>query len=137
MFALPERFQIDDGRHLLQMVIAEDASTAAGAARYLARCSCGHAPDVVAETKEGALSQHMQHVRVRTATPRGAGWHLALLVVGCLALCIGSVIGTQIIAAHLDGAAVYVVRAVGPLIGFAASFGAMVATRRFIAPTRR
>lgn len=35
------RFAIDDGRHRLNIVIDEDASTAAGEACYVARCSCG------------------------------------------------------------------------------------------------
>ncbi|MFG2833154.1 hypothetical protein ACGFWI_37910 [Streptomyces sp. NPDC048434] len=138
MVALPERFQIDDGRHHLEeIVIPEDASTAAGAARYFARCSCGHASTAPAETQQEAWLLHTHHVRARTAEPPGATWKLAILVLVCLAICIGSVIGTQSIAAHLDGAAVYVVRAAGPLIGFAAAFAAMVATRRHIAPTRK
>ncbi|GHD52418.1 hypothetical protein [Streptomyces galbus] len=36
-----DRFAIDDGRHLLEVVIDEDASAAAGEAQYRADCSCG------------------------------------------------------------------------------------------------
>ncbi len=49
-----DRYIIDDGCHLPQIVIDEDASTAAGAARYRSRCSCGRMLRLPADTHEDA-----------------------------------------------------------------------------------
>ncbi|MBZ2410844.1 hypothetical protein HX747_31020 [Streptomyces sp. L06] len=131
-----DRFAIDDGRHLPKIIIDEDASTAAGAAQYRATCSCGRMPAALAVTGEGALAAHLAHAATKTEPAKGPQWlpvgvRLALLVLAMLAIWVGCYIAGEMLA---DGSKVIVGAAV--LVGFALDFALMVATRRYIAPTR-
>ncbi|MGW7425819.1 hypothetical protein ACWGJB_38305 [Streptomyces sp. NPDC054813] len=138
-----DRFAIDDGRHLPEIVIDEDASAVAGEARFRADCSCGRMPRPPAGTRDQALSAHIAHVNTRIGPSKGPAWlpleaRLALLFLGCLALCAGFFVGSIELAdaAHLTSSAAAGARAGGALAGFAAAGCLMVAVRRYIAPTR-
>ena len=131
-----DRFAIDDGRHLPQLVIAEDASTAAGRARFRAGCSCGRMSSHPAGTREQALAAHIAHVNTKIGPSKGPKWlpvgaRLVLLMLAMLAIWMGCYITGETLA---DGSKVIVAGSI--LTGFALAFGLMVATRHYIAPTR-
>ncbi|MDX2576721.1 hypothetical protein PV332_14705 [Streptomyces scabiei] len=138
-----DRFAIDDGRHLLEIVIDEDASAAAGEAQYRADCSCGRMPHPPAGTRDQALATHIAHVNTRIGPSKGPDWlplgaRLVLLFLGCMALWAGSFVGALELAdaMHLTGSGAAGARVGGVLTGFAAAGCLMVAVRRYIAPTR-
>ncbi|MFI8944113.1 hypothetical protein [Streptomyces syringium] len=131
-----DRFAIDDGRHLPQLVISEDASTAAGTARFRAGCSCGRMTSHPAGTREQALAAHLAHVNTKIGPSKGPKWlpvgaRLVILMLAMLAIWTGCYITGEVLA---DGSKVIVAGFI--LTGFALAFGLMVATRRYIAPTR-
>lgn len=131
-----DRFVIDDGRHLPQLVIDEDASTAAGSARFRAGCSCGRMASHPAGTREQALAAHLAHVKTKLGPSKGPKWfpvgaRLVVLMLAMLAIWTGCYITGEMLA---DGSRVIVAGSI--LIGFALAFGLMVATRHYIAPTR-
>ncbi|ALV39324.1 hypothetical protein [Streptomyces sp. CdTB01] len=138
-----DRFAIDDGRHLLEIVIDEDASAAAGEAQYRADCSCGRMPHRPAGTRDQALATHIAHVNTRIGPSKGPDWlplgaRLVLLFLGCMALWAGSFVGALELAdaMHLTGSGAAGARVGGVLTGFVAAGCLMVAVRRYIAPTR-
>ncbi|MEV4506654.1 hypothetical protein [Streptomyces klenkii] len=138
-----DRFAIDDGHHAPRLIIDEDASSAAGAARFRTTCSCGRMPRHLPGSREQALAAHLAHVDTRLGPSRGPAWlpleaRLALLFVGCLALFGASILGAAALveALHLTGTAALSARAGGVLVGFLAAGSLMVAVRRYIAPTR-
>lgn len=131
-----DRFAIDEGRHLPKVVIDEDASTAAGSARFRADCSCGRMPQHSAGTRERALAAHLAHVKTKIGPSKGPKWlpvgaRLALLVLAMLAIWTGCYIAGEALA---DGSKIIVGGAA--LVGFSLAFALMVAMRRYIAPTR-
>ncbi|MBD2829872.1 hypothetical protein ID875_21120 [Streptomyces globisporus] len=65
-----DRFTIDDGRHLPQLVIDEDASSAAGTARYRAACSCDRMQPHTPGTRDQALAAHLATSPPRSPRPR-------------------------------------------------------------------
>jgi hypothetical protein len=138
-----DRFRIDDGRHLPRLVIDEDASTAASAARFRASCSCGRMPTGPAGTREQALAAHLDHVSTRIGPPRGPAWlplgaRITLLLALMLALALGGYAGGLTLVAHYDltGPGAASARAGSLLGGFGLAFLLMVTARHFIAPTR-
>ncbi|GAA2686819.1 hypothetical protein [Streptomyces lunalinharesii] len=138
-----DRFIIDDGRHLPEFVIVEDASTAAGAARYQVACSCGRMPKHAAGTQDEALATHMAHVQTKVGPSKGPKWlpegaRVALLAAAMMVgwgACYAA--GNIVVADQaLTGAAAKTVLGGAVLLGFTLDFALMVATRRYIAPTR-
>ncbi|MFI0742320.1 hypothetical protein ACH4PU_30240 [Streptomyces sp. NPDC021100] len=132
-----ERYAIDDGHHVPEIVISEDTSAAAGTARYAARCSCGHVSHSPDGSPEAALAAHCAHVNTRLG-PTHVGLRTALLFVGCMAVWAAVLTGSVQLAhgLELSHTAIKVATACGTLLGAAGAFGLMVACRRFIAPTR-
>ncbi|WP_446045343.1 hypothetical protein [Streptomyces olivaceus] len=138
-----DRYIIDDGRHLPQIVIDEDASTAAGAARYRSGCACGRMLSLPPGTHENALNVYLAHIDAQTGPAKGPEWLpvgvrvalLALVMVIAWGACF---VAGQIVAHHQDltGASAVAVRGGSDLAGLALAFGLMVAARRYIAPTR-
>ncbi|MFI8515367.1 hypothetical protein ACIGHB_29985 [Streptomyces sp. NPDC085460] len=132
----------DDGRHLPALVIAEDASVIAGAARYKATCSCGYTGTQSHATHEEALAEHFAHAATRLGPPAGPVWlplgaRLVILVSGMLLLWAGCFTVGQLLAQDLTGTFAAAVRAGSALAGLAAAGGLMVGVRRYIAPIRR
>lgn len=137
------RFAIDDGRHLPEIVIDEVASAVAGGARFRVGCSCGRIPQHPAGSRDQALATHIAHVNTRIGPSRGPDWlpleaRLILLFLGCAALWAGAFIGAIAVAdvIHLTGTGAAGARVGGVLTGFAAAGCLMVAVRHYIAPTR-
>ncbi len=138
-----DRFAIDDGRHLPQLVIAEDASTAAGLARFRAGCSCGRMSSHPAGTREQALAAHIAHVNTKIGPSKGPEWlpvgaRVVILAVVMLIVW-GACYATGQFVAHdqgLTGATAKTVLGGSHLAGLALAFGLVVAVRRYIAPTR-
>ncbi|MEU5978504.1 hypothetical protein [Streptomyces sp. NPDC047315] len=138
-----DRIGVDDGRHLPELVIDEDASTAAGAARFRADCSCGRMPRHPAGSRAQALAAHLAHVSTKTDPPKGSEWlpigaRVAILAVTMLTVW-GACYATGQIIAHeqsLAGATAKAVLGSSHLAGLALAFGLMAAVRRFIAPSR-
>lgn len=131
-----DRFAIDEGRHLPKVVIDEDASTAAGSARFRADCSCGRMPQHSAGTRERALAAHLAHVKTKIGPSKGPKWlpvcaRLVILMLAMLAIWTGCYIIGEMLA---NGSKLIVAGSI--LTGFALAFGLMVATRHYIAPTR-
>lgn len=138
-----DRFAIDDGRHLPAFVIDEDASSAAGEARYRAACSCGRMPPMPAGPQEQARAAHLAHVKTRLHPSKGPAWlpegaRIALLALAMLATFAASYAGGQVIIHDQDitGATANLVIVSSVLSGYTLAFGLMVAVRRYIAPTR-
>ncbi|MGA5202776.1 hypothetical protein [Streptomyces variegatus] len=138
-----ERFKIDDGRHFPAVRIDEDASTAAGAARWRAACSCGRMPAHPAGTRAQALAAHVDHARTRLGPTRGPAWlpvgvRIVVLLLLMLAVALACYFGGLALVEGYDltGARAASVRAGSVLGGFASAFGLMVAARHFIAPTQ-
>ncbi|MFD5342972.1 hypothetical protein [Streptomyces anulatus] len=138
-----DRFAIDDGRHLPQPVIDEDASTAAGTARFRAECSCGRMPQHPAGTRDQALAAHIAHVNTKIGPAKGPEWlpvgaRVAILAVTMLVIW-GTCYATGQTVTHdqdLTGATAKTVLGASHLAGLVLAFGLMVAVRRYIAPTR-
>ncbi|MEU5476771.1 hypothetical protein [Streptomyces mirabilis] len=135
-----DRFAIDDGRHVPNIVIDDDASVAAGEACYVAHCSCGNATRP-AIAKELALSAHMEHVSTRLGPSRGPDWmplgvRLTLLMIACLALFMATQFGASLVIGNRTGAEANTIWAGAILLGFAEVCILTVAVRRFIAPTK-
>ncbi|WP_327359823.1 hypothetical protein [Streptomyces sp. NBC_01304] len=138
-----DRFVIDDGRHLPQLVIDEDASTAAGTARFRARCSCGRMASHPAGTREQALAAHLAHVNTKIGPSKGPKWlpagaRVIILAVAMLIIW-GACYATGQVVTHdqdLTGATAKTVLGGSHLAGLALAFGLMVAARRYIAATR-
>ncbi|WP_371793784.1 hypothetical protein OG285_38500 [Streptomyces sp. NBC_01471] len=142
MFNL-DRFAIDGGRHFPQIVIDEDASTAAGTARFRAGCTCGRMPQHLVDAREQALAAHLAHATAKAGPSKGPKWlpsgvRVVILVVAMLMVW-GACYATGQIVAHgqdLTGATAKAVFGGSHLAGLALAFGLMVAVRRYIAPTR-
>ncbi|MGW6557605.1 hypothetical protein [Streptomyces hydrogenans] len=135
------RLTPDDGRHLPLLVIVEDASTAAGAARHRAGRSRGHSSHRTHATREETLTEHLTHVATRIESAAGPPWlrlgpRLAVLVTGMLLLWGGAFAAGQFLAQDLADTAAAAVRAGSALAGLAATGCLMVDVRRYIAPTR-
>ncbi|MFD8509678.1 hypothetical protein ACFV27_00830 [Streptomyces antimycoticus] len=138
-----DRYRIDDGRHLPEIVVDEDASTAAGDARWRASCSCDRMPAAPAGTRGQALAAHLDHVRTRLSPTRGPSWlpaevRIVVLLLLMLAVALGGYFGGLVLVDHyaLAGPGAMSVRAGSLLGGFGGAFLLMVAGRHFIAPTR-
>ncbi|MFC7992091.1 hypothetical protein ACFUV2_22550 [Streptomyces pilosus] len=139
-----DRFVVDDGRHQPQIVIDEDASTAAGEAEHRALCSCGRLPPHRPGTPQQAWEAYAAHARrclgpaSQPASRVSLGMRVALLFLGCMVLWGAGWTGAVSVANTLDlaGGADLAVRAAGLLVGFASAGLLMVAMRRFIAPMR-
>ncbi|MGK4909679.1 hypothetical protein [Streptomyces albus] len=138
-----DRFAIDDGRHSPDLVIEEDATHAAGTARYRVGCSCGRMPQQTADSGRQALAMHIAHVRAKVGPSRGPAWlpvgaRVVLLAAAMLATygaCYAT--GQALINGQdIAGATATLVLAGFHLAGLGCGFGLMVATRRYIAPTR-
>jgi hypothetical protein len=138
-----DRFAIDDGRHLPKVVIDEDASAAAGTARFRVACSCGRMPRQPAGSRDEALATHIAHVNTKIGPSKGPEWlpvgaRLVILAVAMLVVW-GACYATGQVITHdqeLTGATAMTVLGVSHLAGLALAFGLMVAARRYIAPTR-
>ncbi|MEW2434348.1 hypothetical protein AB0952_09205 [Streptomyces caniferus] len=132
-------FAIDDGNHRPKIIPDDDASVAAGAARYAAECSCGRWPRKVYDDRHQALSGHLAHVTSRLGPSKGPGWlpvglrlfllAAAMMLVWAASFATGHVIGRSTSNSGLVLAAFH-------LLGLGLAFGLMVAVRRYIAPTR-
>ena len=138
-----DRFAIDDGRHLPEFVIDEDASSVAGSAQFRVTCSCGRMPEHLAGTRGRALAAHLAHVGTRLGPSRGPAWlpvgaRLAILFVAMMALWGACLALGHVIIRHygLTGGAAPAARVGFTLAGLALAMGLMVAARRYIAPTR-
>jgi hypothetical protein len=140
---IPDRFLIDDGLHLPEIVADEDASTRAGTARFRASCSCRRMPLSPPADRGQALAAHLDHVRTRLAPSRGPSWlpvgvRIVVLLLLMLAVALACYLGglALVDAYALTGASAASVRVGSVLGGFALAFLLMVAARHFIAPTR-
>jgi hypothetical protein len=136
-----ERFAIDDGRHVPNIVIDDEASVRAGEACYVAHCSCGSATEP-AIAKELARAAHAEHVATRLGPSRGPegmplGARLTLLMIACRALFLGTQLSATLLIDNHTGTAVAAVRAGAVLLGCVEVCVLTVAVRRFIAPTKR
>ncbi|WP_433860311.1 hypothetical protein [Streptomyces kronopolitis] len=138
-----DRFAIDDGRHLPELVIDEDASTAAGAAQFRASCSCGRMPSLPAGSRDQALAVHLAHVKTKTSAPKGPQWlpegaRVIILAVAMLAVWGACYAAGEVITHEtaLTGTPAKAVVLGSVMTGFSLAFGLMVATRHYIAPTR-
>lgn len=138
-----DRYLIDDGLHLPGFEIAEDASTAAGAARFRVTCSCGRMSHQPPSTREDALAAHLAHVNTRTGPPKGPAWlplgaRVAILLTVMLAVALACYATGQAVVhvQDLTGATAKAVAAGSVVTGFSLAFGLMVAARHYIAPTR-
>ncbi|AWN32620.1 hypothetical protein [Streptomyces sp. NEAU-S7GS2] len=138
-----DRFTIDDGRHLPDLVIDEDASTAAGEAQFRAACSCGRMPSLPAGSRDQALAVHIEHVKTKSSAPKGPGWlpegaRVIILAVAMLAVWVACYAAGEVITHEtaLTGIAAKAVVLASVMTGFILAFSLMVATRRYIAPTR-
>ncbi|MEU5445793.1 MULTISPECIES: hypothetical protein [Streptomyces] len=138
-----DRFVIDDGLHLPEIAIDEDASRAAGTARFYATCSCGRMPRQRAGAREQALASHVAHVGTKVGPAKGPDWlpvgARVVVLVLVMAIVWGVCFAAGQIVAHeygLTGAALKAVLGGANLTGLALAFGLMVAVRRYIAPTR-
>ena len=135
-----DRFVIDAGRHLPQLVIAEDASTTAGTAHFQARCSCGRMPHHPAGTREQALAAHITHVNAKIGPSKGPEWlpvsvRVVILMAAMLIIWGACYATDRIVAQDLTGATAKTVLGSSHLVGLALAFGLMVAARRYIGPT--
>jgi len=138
-----DRLRIDDGRHLVRLVVDEDATHAAREPRYRVSCSCGRMPTYAPATRDDALAAHVGHVGVRLGPSKGPRWmplgaRIALLVLAMGVLFGGCYLAGQALIDHhalVDGQA-RLVRLGATLAGWTFAFGFMVAVRRYIAPTR-
>ncbi|MBD3004833.1 hypothetical protein [Streptomyces sp. 5-10] len=137
------KFTIDDGLHLPQIVIDEDASTIAGTAQYRATCSCDQMPRHPAGTHDQALAAHIAHISTRLGPSKGPEWlpvgaRLVILMVAMsIVWGVFYITGQAVIHQHhLAGATAKALIAGFHLTGLASAFGLMVAARRYIAPTR-
>ncbi|MFD3422638.1 hypothetical protein [Streptomyces decoyicus] len=138
-----DRFAIDDGCHLPQLVIAEDASTAAGTDCFRPGCSCGRMSSHSAGTHEQALAAHIAHINTKIGPSKGPEWlpvgaRVVILAVAMLVIW-GACYATGQVITHaqdLTGTAAMTLLGGSHLAGLALAFGLMVAVRRYIAPTR-
>ncbi|MGW5121897.1 hypothetical protein ACWEQ8_41745 [Streptomyces noursei] len=140
-----DRYLIDDGRHLPDIVIDEDASATAASARYrVATCSCGgRMPDHTPGSQEQALAVHLAHVQTKIVPAKGARWlpesaRLVLLAAAMMVVWGACYAAGNVVVADqaLTGAAAKAALGGAVILGFTLDFGLMVATRRYIAPTR-
>lgn len=143
MSTVLERFAIDDGRHLPKIVIDEDASTAAGTARFRSTCSCGRMPQLPAGTRDQALASHIAHVNTRLGPSRGPTWmplgpRVAILAITMLLTWLGCYAAGHLVVDELDFGTTATMAVLGGFhfVGLALAFSLMVAFRRYIAPTR-
>lgn len=134
---------INDGRHLPEIVINEDASTAAGTARYRATCSCGRMPQHPAGTREQAVTAHTVHVNTCLGPSKPSKWlprsaRVAILTYAMLSTWAACYVTGQVITHHYDltKAAATIVLAGSHLIGLTLAFGLRVAVRRYKTRTR-
>lgn len=138
-----DRFRIDDGLHLVQLVIDEDATHAASEPRYRVACSCGRMRTFAPGTRDDALAAHGGHVGVYLDPPKGPRWmplgvRLVLLVLAMLVIAVGFYLGGLAVVDQyaLVDAPAALIRGASMLTGFTFAFALMVAVRRYIAPTR-
>ncbi|MFB6881240.1 hypothetical protein ACFCY8_10440 [Streptomyces noursei] len=132
------RFAIDSGPHRPKIVPDDDASVAAGAARYAVECSCGRLPRQVYDDWGQARANHLAHLTSRLGPSKGPTWlplglRLFLLIAGMMliwaaAYAVGHVIART--AGHPT-----VVLAAFHLAGLGLAFGLVITVRRYIAPT--
>jgi hypothetical protein len=128
-----DRFTIDDGRHLPEIIINEDASAKVGKAVFRAGCSCGQMEEVVG-TREQAMLAHVGHAGSKLGPEKGPEWlpvgiRLALLMVTMLAVWGGC----YMVGQTQDSTAV---QAGAHLVGMLLAFSTMVAARKYIAQTK-
>ncbi|WP_033954356.1 hypothetical protein [Streptomyces sp. CNQ431] len=139
-----DRSRIADGRHLPDLAVDEDASSAAGIAQVRVTCSYGRMPQRTPEARDRALAAHTAHVNtVSRPAVKGQAWRSAGARVGMALVAVLLVWGTyaagqfvlqeQLLAA--GGAKVVVA---GVLIGgIGLAFGLTVAAvRRLVARNR-
>lgn len=69
------RFAMDDGLQTPEIILDEDACSAAGRAQYRAKCSCGDVGPVTDSATE-ALIAHSLHVETRLGPPPTPGYAL-------------------------------------------------------------
>lgn len=138
-----DRLTIDDGHHLPKLVINEDASTAAGEARFQATCSCNRMPRHLPGTSGQALSAHAAHINTGIGPSKGPKWlpvgaRLAILVVAMLNIW-AAAYTTGLFIVHsqaITGSTATIVLCGAHIVGLAVAFSVMVAVRQYIAPTR-
>ncbi|MGN7135493.1 hypothetical protein [Streptomyces pseudogriseolus] len=138
-----DRLRIDDGRHLVRLVIDEDATHAAREPRYRVACSCGRMPAFAPASRDDALAAHLGHVGVYLGPPKGPRWmpvgaRLVLLVLAMLVIAVGFYLsGLAVVDQYaLVDTPAALIRGASMLTGFTFAFALMVAVRRYIAPTR-
>lgn len=130
------RFAMDDGLQTPEIILDEDACSAAGRAQYRAKCSCGDVGPVTDSATE-ALIAHSLHVETRLGPPN-PGIRVALVMSVMILICLGTYAGAEIftLAHGLTGTAAAAMRAGSCIGGFALAFIFMVSVRRFVGPTR-
>lgn len=136
------RYRIDDGAHWPRFTIDEDASAAAGIARYRAACSCGRLPETPPGDHDQAVTAHLAHAMTKIGPTRGPAWlplgvRIALLLVGMFLLWGGWYAGGQYVVhdfALTGGASVGVIGGCH-VTGLLSAFALMVGVRHYIAPT--
>lgn len=138
-----DRFLIDDGRHLAQIVLDEDASHAEGQAVHRVTCSCGYMPAARSTSRDVAYDAFLAHVSTRLDPPKGPPWlplgvRITILATLMLAVCLTGHVAGQALpgALSLTGVAAQAFTVACVLLGIGLSMVAMVASRRYIAPTR-
>lgn len=138
---IPDRFVIDDGRHLVRISTDREASAAAGAVLFRATCSCGLMDLSEPMDHHAALRAHMGHVETRIGPQKGPAWlpegaRIIMLMVAMMSVWAGIFIAGYVVARGLDGTAADLTRAAFTVMGMGAAFTLMVGMRRYIAPTR-
>lgn len=138
-----DKFLIDDGRHLPRLIPDDDASVAAGTARYRAHCSCGRMPYHAPGDQELALTAHAAHVSSCLKPAKGPTWlpmsvRIALLLAAMFLTVMTAFVAGQIVVhrAEPSGVGAKATLVASQLAGYGLAFALMVAVRRYIAPTR-
>ncbi|MFE1610391.1 hypothetical protein ACFW7P_16765 [Streptomyces albidoflavus] len=139
-----DRSRIADGRHLPNLTVDEDASSAAGITQVGVTCSCGRMPQSAAGTREQALAAHTAHVdAVSGPAAKGQAWRSVGARVGMAMVAVLLVWGTYaagqfVLQEQLLGGGVAKMVVAGVLIGgIGLAFGLTVAAvRRLVARNR-
>ncbi|MFI2673221.1 hypothetical protein ACH5AU_27335 [Streptomyces albidoflavus] len=139
-----DRSRIADGRHLPNLAVDEDASSAADITQVRVTCSCGRMPQRAPEARDQALAAHTAHVNtVSSPAAKGRAWRSAGARVGMAMVAVLLVWGTYaagqlVLQGQLLAGSVAKVVVAGVLIGgIGLAFGLTVAAvRRLVVRNR-
>ncbi|MFE7412901.1 hypothetical protein [Streptomyces laurentii] len=128
------------GRHQMTIEIDEDASTAAGRARYRAACACGQMPSHIPGDRAEAVAAYTAHTATasgNTAGPLPTAWIAALVALALLVWATAYAVGHLVAGeADLTAAGRRVVLGTAHLVGLGAGCGLMALVHRRLGPAR-